>query len=102
MSSKYHARKTEIDGYIFDSKREAARYAELVLLEKAGEISELECQPKIEINVNEWHICNYFADFVYMRDGEKVYEDAKGVKTDVYRLKKKLVWACHEIDIQEV
>jgi hypothetical protein len=50
--NKYHARKTELDGYIFDSKAEARRYSELKLLEVAGKISNLQLQPKYPIVVN--------------------------------------------------
>lgn len=103
IRSKYHARKTEVDGYVFDSRAEARHYSELALLEKAGEIFDLECQPKFDITVNRKHICNYFADFQYVTsDGDKIVEDVKGVRTGVYRLKKKLVEALYGIEITEV
>jgi hypothetical protein len=108
---KYNAKKTEVDGIIFDSKKEAARYQELKLAEKAGLISGLELQPKFSIDINGIHICNYFADFRYQDRVEErfsglksivVVEDVKGVKTPVYKLKKKLVKAIHGFDIVEV
>ncbi len=102
--SKYGNRKTEIDGFLFDSKREANRYVELKLAERAGEIENLELQPKYSVDINGKHICNYFADFRYFdkRDRKIVIEDVKGVKTDVYKLKKRLVEALYGIIITEV
>jgi hypothetical protein len=101
--SKYHAIKTEVDGYIFASKREASRYSELKLLESAGEIFNLKLQPKFPIAVNKQKICTYIADFEYeTKDGTIITEDVKGVKTPVYRLKKKLMKACFGIEITEV
>ncbi len=101
--SKYKAVKTEVDGITFDSKREAARYMELVLLERAGEISHLELQPSFVCMVNGHKICTYKADFRYFSASKSIVEDVKGVKTPVYRLKKKLVEALYPgVKIQEV
>jgi hypothetical protein len=101
--SKYHAIKTEIDGRVFASRAEARRYSELCLLEKAGEISFLECQPSFQIFMNKKHICNYLADFKYTdKSGVVIIEDVKGIKTPVYRLKKKLVEAQFNITITEI
>jgi len=101
--TKYGAKKTEIDGYIFDSKAEAGRYSYLLLLEKAGEISNLNLQPVFPLIVNEKRIGKYIADFQYIdRDGIRVVEDVKGVATPVYRLKKKIVEAIYGINIVEV
>lgn len=102
MRSKYGNRKTEVDGFVFDSKREAERYSELKLLEKAGVIQSLTLQPKFEVKVNGKHICNYFADFEYMENGKLIREDVKGVRTDVFILKKKLVEALYDITIVEI
>lgn len=101
--SKYNARKVTIDGHTFASAKEAERYQELRLLEKAGEISRLECQVKYTVDIGDHHICNYYADFHY-RDwrGWLVVEDVKGYRTPVYRLKKKLVEALYGIEITEV
>jgi len=104
--SKYRAVKTEVDGHRFDSKREAARYAELRALERAGKIHGLELQPRFPIEVNGHLVCVYVADFRYrVGKGRKVrvvVEDSKGIRTPVYRLKKKLVLAVHGIEVQEV
>lgn len=103
MVLKYGNKKTVVDGRVFASKREARRYSELRLLQRAGEILDLELQPVIACSVNGGHVCNYIADFRYVdRKGKTTYEDAKGYKTDVYRLKKKLVKACTGIEILEV
>lgn len=101
--TKYGAQKTTIDGITFDSKKESERYAQLKLMERAGEIVNLFCQVEFSIDVEGVHICNYVADFSYedTRNGNQVVEDCKGYKTTVYRLKKKLMWACHEIKIKE-
>jgi hypothetical protein len=104
--NKYRNIKTVIDGITFDSKREANRYAELKLLQKAGEIWHLELQPEFLIEVNGQKICKYRADFSYWLSETAthgfVVEDAKGVKTPAYRLKKKLVKAIHGVDVKEV
>lgn len=101
--SKYHAVKTEVDGYIFASRAEARHYSELKLLYNAGEIFSLELQPKFPIVVNKQKICTYIADFQYHdKDGDVVVVDVKGVKTPVYKLKKKLVEALYGFEIQEV
>jgi len=102
--SKYNAEPVTIDGIRFDSKAEGKRYTELKLLERAGEISGLELQPKFIITVNGFKICEYNADFRYVRDGKIVVEDVKSepTKTPVYRLKKKLVYALHGVEITEI
>jgi hypothetical protein len=90
------------------SAMEAARCTELHLLQKAGEIRDLEAhpQPKLELSVNGVHVAHYLPDFVYVdvRSEQKVVEDVKGMPgmTEVYRLKKRLVLACHGIEITEV
>jgi hypothetical protein len=101
--SKYGNRKTEIDGFVFASKREADRYSELKLLARAGEISELELQPAFDLTVNGWNCGKYIADFRYVdKDGAAVVEDAKGVRTAVYSLKRKLVKAIYGIEVRGV
>lgn len=100
---KYKNVKTTVDGFKFDSKKEANRYCNLKLLQKAGEISELEMQPKYPLTVNGVIVATYIADFRYVIKGFINYtvEDVKGVKTPVYRLKKKLMKAIYKIDILE-
>lgn len=102
--SKYHNVKTIIEGIKFDSKKEAARYKELCLLFRAGEIKDLECQPKYPIKINGQKICSYIADFRYRNKGkgEWIIEDVKGFKTAIYRLKKKLVFALYGVEVNEV
>jgi hypothetical protein len=99
--NKYRAVKTEVDGYRFDSRKEAARYQELKLLEKAGEISNLELQVKFSLDIEGHHICNYIADFCYDEKGQVIVEDSKGVRTPVFRIKAKLMWALYRIRIRE-
>ena len=101
--SKYHAVKTKLDGYTFDSKKEAARYQELKLLEQAGKITRLEIHPEYYLWVNSMQVCKYIADFRYIdcEVGGQVVEDVKGVKTAVYRLKKKLMKAIYGIEVFE-
>jgi hypothetical protein len=89
---KYRNIKTTIDGIIFDSKREAARYFQLKLLERAGELKELKRQVTYRLEVNGQLICKYIADFEYIsiNTGELVTEDLKGFITPEFKLKAKL------------
>ena len=109
--TKYNAVSCVIDGVRFASKAEAERYCELRLLLRAGQISNLEMQPKFPISINGVKICTYVADFRYFsRDdgpqnqvGHLHVEDVKGTKTPVYRLKKKLVEALYPgVKIEEI
>lgn len=103
MANKYHNVKTQVDGRTFDSKREAARYRELALLMKAGYIKHLVLQPRFHLIVNGLKIADYLADFTYLdADGTHVCEDAKGVRTAVFVIKKKLMKAIHGIEVREV
>lgn len=101
--SKYKNKKVTVDGFVFDSGKEANRYKELKLLETGGYIDHLELQPKYDIVVNRIKIGFYKADFRYwdiMGDLQKV-EDAKGYRTQIYKIKKKLVEAIYNIEIIE-
>jgi dsDNA-binding SOS-regulon protein len=106
--SKYRAVRTEVDGITFASKAEARRYSELKLLEKAGEVKELELQPKFPLYAptrsKQEQVTTYVADFRYRRGpkGILVIEDVKGMKTPVYRLKKKWFEAQYGLLITEV
>lgn len=126
MPRKYGNKKTEVDGFVFDSKAEANHYLELKLREHAGEIFALELQPSFLCVVNGKRICIYKADFRYKeytptetirtieKDGsvtakeieftgfKSVVVDVKGFKTKEYILKKKLVEALFNITITEV
>ena len=100
--SKYRAVPTEVDGVRFASKKEAKRYQELKLLERAGKIRDLKLQPRYVITLNDIKICTYVGDFQYREGDVLVLEDVKGVKTDTYRIKKKLVLAVYNLEIREV
>lgn len=91
--NKYGAKKVVMDGQVFDSKREFHRWCELRLLERAGKISDLKRQVKFELIPKQdgERACYYIADFTYYDCGQFVVEDCKGHKTEVYRLKKKLL-----------
>ena len=109
--SKYRAQKTVVDGITFDSKKEAERYIQLKYLEKQGAIRGLQRQVKFVLIPKQVdkrtkktleRELSYYADFVYYMHGEKIVEDVKGVKTDVYKLKRKLMLWVHGIQITEV
>ncbi len=100
--SKYNAQRTTVDGITFASKKEAKRYQELRLMEKAGEITCLAMQIGWPLAVNGVDICIYVCDFEYTdKDNKTVVEDVKGMKTPIYRLKKKLMLAIHGITVRE-
>lgn len=101
---KYGNQRTEVDGLTFASKREARRYEQLKLMQRAGAIRDLVLQPRYRLVVNDMTIGSYVADFSYTDTAtlRVVVEDAKGVRTPVYRLKKKLMLALWDIDVQEV
>lgn len=103
--SKYGAKKCVLDGVGFDSMREARRYRELKLLERAGEIAELRLQVPFELIPKQGgeRPVIYVADFVYTdKDGRTVVEDAKGYRTREYIIKRKLMLWRHGIEITEV
>lgn len=120
MRNKYHSKKIEIDGIIFDSKKEAKRHSELLLLEKAGAITELKRQVKFVLIPAQREAdtigkrggihkgktiekeCAYIADFVYKEDGKMVVEDTKGFRTKDYIIKRKLMLYFYGIRIKEV
>lgn len=106
-ASKYHAKKTVVDGIVFDSAEEAKRYSKLRDMEEAGEIQDLRLQvpfellPSFECDGVKYRGMRYIADFVYYRDGERFVEDCKGMKTAEYKLKKKLMAFINHINIEE-
>ena len=122
--SKYKAKKTEIDGIVFDSKKEADRYCELKILERAGEIKCLMLQKDFLLIPAQYEMierygkngqrlkdekklierqCTYRADFTYIdKDGSTIVEDVKGIKTPEYKIKRKLMLYFHGIKIKEV
>lgn len=107
---KYGNIHTEYRGKRFDSRREARRYAELSLMEQVGEISGLRTQVAYELIPSQKdsngkvveRAITYKADFVYTdKDGNQVVEDSKGYRTDVYKLKRKLMLYVHGITVKE-
>ena len=110
MRNKYKSQKTTVNGITFDSKKEAARYSELKLLERAGEVCELRRQVKFVLipaqrengKVIERE-CSYIADFVYKdKEGRLVVDDTKGVRTKDYIIKRKLMRFVHGIGVTEI
>jgi hypothetical protein len=100
--AKYGAMPTVVDGVRFASRKEARRYQVLLTWQRAHLISELELQPPFRLVVNGIGVGTYRADFAYLVDGRQVVEDVKGVRTPVYRLKKRMVEAQYGIEIIEV
>lgn len=124
-NSKYHSEKVEYEGEIFDSQKELDRWLQLKLLERTGRITELKKQVPFELIPAQFeesaevytrgqnkgqlkqgkcieHSVKYVADFVYFENGKQVVEDAKGVRTKEYIIKRKLMLYIHGIRIKEV
>lgn len=124
-ASKYHAKKVEVDGIVFDSKKEARRYSELRIMEKAGIISDLQRQVKFVLipaqrepdkvgkrgGIKKGKLlereCSYVADFVYTDvNGNRVVEDVKGYRGggayEVFKIKRKLMLYIKKIKVEEV
>lgn len=109
--SKYNSKKTVVDGQKFDSRKEANRYQELLLLERVGAIKDLSRQVKFVLIPSQRdeatgkvieRECSYRADFKYTEDGKTVVEDVKGFRTREYILKRKLLLFRYGIKIREV
>ena len=104
--NKYGAEKTEVNGRVFASKREAKRAKDLQWLEHLGKITELRYQVTFELvpGMGKVRPITYVCDFQYRdEDGKLVVEDSKGyTKVAVYRLKKKLMFLLLGIEIKEV
>lgn len=102
--SKYGNTETEVDGIKFDSKKEAARYRKLLIMQKAGEIGLIQMQVEYELNPGGTHSLKYLADFVYVlaATGETVVEDVKGFRTSEYKKKRRLMKKVHGITIKEI
>lgn len=102
---KYGNRRTQRNGMTFDSAAEARRYAELILLERAGHISALEVQPRYELvpKTRDERAVYYRADFRYIEGGAVIVEDVKGAKTRDYILKRKLLkWRYPDVEFREI
>jgi hypothetical protein len=94
--SKYRAIKTDcLHGHTHDSMKEAARCNDLHAMEIAGTLTDLTQQPEFPVSINGQPICLYRADFGYKVQGLTIIEDVKGMQTDVFRLKRKLVEASY-------
>ena len=123
MRNKYQAIKTCVNGIEFDSRKEARRYQELLLLQRAGAILNLRRQVKYILIPAQYEFyerygkkgqelkpgrillekeCAYIADFVYEENGKEIVEDTKGIKTKDYIIKRKLMLFMHGIRIKEV
>ena len=102
--SKYGARPVVVDGIRFHSTKEANRYLDLRLLEKAGEIKLLELQPRFILSVHLNNIGAYVGDFSYYEtaSGNRVVEDVKGYDTPLSRWKRKHVAAQYGITVRLV
>lgn len=112
MKNKYHNKKVTVDGITFDSVKEARRYSELILLQRAGKIKDLRRQWKYVLIPSQYaevdgkrkcieRECTYVADFVYLQDGEIIVEDTKGFRTPEYKIKRKLMLFLKGIRIKE-
>jgi hypothetical protein len=120
---KYHNKKTVVNGIEFDSKKEARRFQELWLMQRAGQITGLELQKEYVLIPAQYQFyarygkkgqrlkdgkkciekaVTYRADFVYVENGETVVEDAKGMRTKEYIIKRKMMLYFHGIKIKEV
>lgn len=109
---KYRNTPTTIGGEKYRSKREAARHQDLLLLQRAGQIAELRREVpyqlapgvKIEGETRARPAIRYVADFTWVdvATGKPVVADAKGMSTDVFRLKKHLMAVVHGIHIREL
>lgn len=123
MASKYGNRKIIVNGIVFDSKHEANRYCELLVLQRAGEIKNLELQKEYVLIPSQYEsyarygkkgqrlkdgqrcieqAVKYKADFVYTQNGKIIVEDTKGMRTKDYIIKRKLMLWRHGVKIREV
>jgi len=101
--NKLHAKSITVDGFRFDSLAEAKRYGELKLLERNGDISGLKVHPVFPVEIAGRPICKVILDFRYEdKNGDEVFEDVKGKDTALSRLKRKMVEAVYNIDVEIV
>ncbi len=104
-TSKYKNQQVYFNGLKFDSKKEAGRYQELLMLQKAGKICQLKTQvPFVLIDKSRYgRAIKYIADFTYLDDQlNYIVEDTKGFRTDVYKLKKRLFIERYGLEIKEL
>ena len=103
--NKYGNKKTVVGEITFDSKKEANRYNELLMLERAGQIRNLRLQVPFELlpPYGGERGIKYIADFFYIENDKGVVEDVKGYRTDVYKIKRKLFkFKYKDIDFREI
>lgn len=118
--NKYRNKWTEVDGKKFQSKKEADRYSQLILLQRSGIISDLRTQVSFDLKAYKLEganhlymgiakgikICTYRLDFKYKEAGHWCYEDVKGMKSgpayQLFKLKKKWMKAQYGIDVIEI
>jgi hypothetical protein len=110
MATKYRNTKTTVAGATFDSRREAARWQELQLLERAGQIRDLRRQVAFELvpgvkfagAARARPALRYFADFVYTEHDNQVIEDVKGVETPEFKIKRHLMLALLGLEVRVI
>lgn len=109
MSKYGNIKSADMSGFVHDSRREAQRADELLLMQRAGVITDLHQQvpfiliPKQKLsNGKTEQMCKYVADFTYFENGRYIVEDAKGKRTAEYIIKRKLMKYVHNIEIREV
>ena len=94
--NKYRNIKVKVDGITFDSKAEALRYKQLLLMQKANYINDLKLQPRFLLqksfkkNGKTYRKIEYVADFMYQENGKTIVEDVKGMETKEFKIKRKL------------
>lgn len=99
LKHKFKARRTNVDGIKFSSKKEANRYNILKLLQKSGEILFFLRQVPFHLPGGVKYVCDFF---IFWANGDVTIEDVKGFKTETYKAKKKMVEAIYPVEISEV
>lgn len=99
IKHKFNAIRTTVDDIGFSSRKEAARYCELKLLQQSGEVVFFLIQVPIRLPGKVKYICDFQ---VFWADGTVTFEDVKGVRTDMFVLKKKMVEEIYPITIVEI
>lgn len=99
--SKYGNKQITVDGVLYHSEGEYRRECELKVQQRAGIIKNLKRQVEFSFDINDVHVCKYIADWTYniCDDGTFVVEDWKGFETQEFKIKKKLMIACHGLSI---
>lgn len=113
-SNKFRAQKTTVDSITFASKKEAGYYAMLKYRKMAGEITDIEIQPKFPLIIDgvpvkqrsagypNGRAITYIADFGFMENGVRHIVDVKGMDTRVSALKRAIVEVIYKITIEVV